>query len=169
MEEKERYEYYFGTNTVKDNINKEFLSYKRVIDTLNQQDRRIKELENQFSATEEMRLENLNNGCRCVERDSKIIVKLQQENQKLKERIIELQEREESYINTMRYLNKTRSELLNLPKKIMEDIKLQLFNHFKVKNIEEYEKLPLIDSLFTADTVIEILATILKKYGGENE
>lgn len=45
MEEKQRYEYFFGTNTVKDNINKEFLSYKRVIDTLNQQDKRIKELE----------------------------------------------------------------------------------------------------------------------------
>ena len=45
MEEKERYEYFFGTNTIKDNINKEFLSYKRVIDTLNQQDKRVKELE----------------------------------------------------------------------------------------------------------------------------
>lgn len=62
-----------------------------------------------------------------------------------------------------------KQQLYDLPKKIVEEIKLQLFNHFKVKNIEEYEKLPLIDSLFTADTVIEILDTILKKYGGENE
>ena len=56
-------------------------------DLLNQQDKQIKELQ-----------------------------KLIKENQKLKERIIELQEREESYINTMRYLNKTRTELLNTEK-----------------------------------------------------
>lgn len=62
-----------------------------------------------------------------------------------------------------------KQRLHDLPKKIVEEIKLQLFNHFKVKNIEEYEKLPLIDSLFTADTVIEILDTILKKFGGRNE
>lgn len=62
-----------------------------------------------------------------------------------------------------------KQQLHDLPKKIVEEIKLQLFNHFKVKNIEEYGKLPLIDSLFTADTVIEILDTILKKFGGEDE
>ena len=56
-----------------------------------------------------------------------------------------------------------KQQLHDLPKKIVEEIKQQIFNHFKVKNIEEYEKLPLIDSLFTADTVIEILDTILKK------
>ena len=48
----------------------------------------------------------------------------------------------------------------------MGEIEEQLFNYFKVKNIEEYNKLPLIDSLFTADTMVEILQTILKKYGG---
>ena len=57
-------------------------------------------------------------------------------------------------------------QLHDLPKKIVEEIKQQLFNYFKVKNIEEYEKLPLIDSLFTADTVIEILDKILTKYNG---
>ena len=62
-----------------------------------------------------------------------------------------------------------KQHLHDLPKKIVEEIKLQLFNHFKVKNIEEYEKLPLIDSLFTADTVIEILDTILEKFGGKAE
>lgn len=62
-----------------------------------------------------------------------------------------------------------KQQLHDLPKKIVEEIKLQLFNHFKVKNIEEYEKLPLIDSLFTTDTVIEILDTILEMFGGEDE
>ena len=43
MEEKERYEYFFGTNTIKDNKTNQF--YRCVVDLLNQQDRRIKELE----------------------------------------------------------------------------------------------------------------------------
>ena len=111
MEEKERYDYFFVTNTIIDNKTNQF--YGCVVDLLNQQSKRIKELEN--------------------------------ENQQLKQ------------------------QLHDLPNKIVGEIKLQLFNHFKVKNIEEYEKLPLIDSLFTADTVIEILDTILEKFGGENE
>ena len=42
MEEKERYEYFFGTNTIKDNKTNQF--YGCVVDLLNQQDKRIKEL-----------------------------------------------------------------------------------------------------------------------------
>lgn len=49
-------------------------------------------------------------------------------------------------------------------KEVCEKIKKQIFNHFNVKNMEEYENLSLIDSLFTADVVIEILDTILKEY-----
>ena len=47
---------------------------------------------------------------------------------------------------------------------VCEKIKKQIFNHFNVKNMEEYENLSLIDSLFTADVVIEMLDTILKEY-----
>ena len=43
MEEKERYEYFFGTNTIKDNKTNQF--YGCVVDLLNQQDKRIKDLE----------------------------------------------------------------------------------------------------------------------------
>ena len=43
MEEKERYEYFFGTNTIKDNKTNQF--YGCVVNLLNQQDKRIKELE----------------------------------------------------------------------------------------------------------------------------
>lgn len=85
MEEKERYEYFFGTNTIKDNINKEFLSYKRVIDTLNRQDKRIKELE------EELKNYKL---CRCVDCSSEYeygletsIDELEKENQQLKHQL----------------------------------------------------------------------------------
>ena len=49
-------------------------------------------------------------------------------------------------------------------KEVCEKIKKQIFNHFNVKNMEEYENLSLIDSLFTADAVIDMLDTILKEY-----
>lgn len=65
-----------------------------------------------------------------------------------------------------KYIETTQSLKQQVREEVVEEIKQQIFNHFKVKNIEEYEKLSLIDSLFTADTVIEILDTILKKYGG---
>lgn len=43
MEEKERYEYYLGTNSIKDNTTNQIYDY--VVDLLNQQSKRIKELE----------------------------------------------------------------------------------------------------------------------------
>ena len=49
-------------------------------------------------------------------------------------------------------------------KEVCEKIKKQIFNHFNVKNMEDYENLSLIDGLFTADAVIEMLDTILKEY-----
>ena len=115
MKEKERFEL-FGEHCIKDNnpdARCQLLNAYVACVILNEQDKRIKELE--------------------------------QENQQLKQ------------------------QLHDLPKKIVEEIKLQLFNHFKVKNIEEYGKLPLIDSLFTTDTVIEILDTILEKFGEKYE
>ena len=88
---------------------------------------------------------NTYDSCDLLNQQSKRIKELENENQQLKQ------------------------QLHDLPKKIVGEIKLQLFKHFKVKNIEEYEKLSLIDALFTADAVIEILDTILKKFGGEDE
>ena len=49
-------------------------------------------------------------------------------------------------------------------KEVCEKNKKQIFNHFNVKNMEEYENLSLIDGLFTADVVIDMLDTILKEY-----
>ena len=46
MEEKERYEYFFGTNTIKDNKTNQF--YGCAVDLLNQQSKRIKELEQEI-------------------------------------------------------------------------------------------------------------------------
>ena len=55
-------------------------------------------------------------------------------------------------------------KLKSQPVEIVEKIKEQIFNHFNVKNIEEYERLSLLNALFTADAVAEILDTILKEY-----
>ena len=80
MEENERYELkiYAGCESysITDTKEKQQITLNNVINLLNKQDKRIKELEKQLKDTEE------------------------------------------SYNNTMRYLNKTRSELLNLHKKI---------------------------------------------------
>ena len=61
-------------------------------------------------------------------------------------------------------ITEIQKQLKSQPAEIMEKIKKQIFNHFNVKNMEEYENLSLIDSLFTADAVIEMLDTILKEY-----
>lgn len=55
-------------------------------------------------------------------------------------------------------------KLKSQPAEIMEKIKEQIFNHFNVNNMEEYESLSLLDSLFTADAVTDMLDDILKEY-----
>ena len=66
-----------------------------------------------------------------------------------------------------------QKQLKNATKQVREEvcekIKKQIFNHFNVKNMEEYENLSLLDSLFTADTVIDMLDNILKEYQREKE
>ena len=61
-------------------------------------------------------------------------------------------------------LRERSEQLKSQPAEIVEKIKEQIFNHFNVKNIEEYERLSLLNALFTADAVAEILDTILKEY-----
>ena len=145
MEEKKRYEIHIYDDICVDLYDNGVLD-KSINDTykleelLNQQDKRIKELEEELDDAKRDYIPKLEFG---LQRANKMGRDAEKENQQLKQ------------------------QLHDLPNKIVEEIKLQLFNHFKVKNIEEYEKLPLIDSLFTVDTVIEILDSILKKYGGE--
>ena len=95
------------------------------------------------------------------------------------ERIAELEKQLEEKERLLQYgkteikkLNKRITDIIERDKKllksqpaeIVEKIKEQIFNHFNVKNMEEYESLSLIDSLFTADAVIDMLDTILKEY-----
>lgn len=82
----------------------------------------------------------------------------------------QLAETEESYNNTMRYLNKTRSELLNLPKKIVSEIKDCLLDFsngwWRYFMTDDCEYMLSSDLQGCLD---EIIDTILKKYGGEDE
>ena len=71
---------------------------------------------------------------------------------------------EETISKLNQHIVELQKQLKNQPAEIVEKIKKQIFNHFNVKNMEEYENLSLIDSLFTADAVIEMLDTILKEY-----
>lgn len=135
MEEKQRYEYFFGTNTVKDNINKEFLSYKRVIDTLNQQDKQIKELEEENKELE-IKLDKC--GTELVNAES-LVSYLENENKQLKQ------------------------QLHDLPNKIVGEIRDVAGEYWDFFNIcKECGTL-------TTEDFDEILDTILKNFGGENE
>lgn len=57
-----------------------------------------------------------------------------------------------------------QQQLKSQPAEIVEKIRKQIFNHFNVNNMEEYESLSMLDSLFTADAVTDILDDILKEY-----
>ena len=144
MEGKERYEIHIYDDICVDLYDNGVLD-KSINDTykleelLNQQDKRIKELEEELDDAKRDYIPKLEFG---LQRANKMGRDAEKENEQLKQ------------------------QLNDLPKNIVGEIEEQLFNYFKVKNIEEYNKLPLIDSLFTADTMVEILQTILKKYGG---
>ncbi len=103
---------------------------------------------------------NTYDSCDLLNQQSKRIKELEQENQQLKQ---QLEDTEESYNNTMRYLNKTRSELLNLPKKIVEEIRDVAGDY-----CEECGNVPDLNTL-TMEDFDEILDTILEKFGGKDE
>lgn len=137
MEEKERFEYYLAQNQLYDKTNDELYCFgieqdkTRLVDFLNLMNEDWWAL---YIRNKELR----------------------EENQQLKQRI---EDQEESYNNTMRYLNKTRSALLNLSKKIVGEIKRYDVNANKQKvNYTEY-----------VIGLNECLDTILNRYGGKDE
>ena len=86
-----------------------------------------------------------------------LINSLAEKDKKIAELKQQLEDTEESYNNTMRYLNKTRSELLNLPKKIVEEIKEQLYSKARSITGTSVNCVRLYD-------IRQILDTILKEY-----
>lgn len=90
---------------------------------------------------------------------------LYQENQQLKQQLSDI---EESYNNTMKYLNKTRSKLLNLPKKIVKEIRDVAGKYWDFNICKECGNVPVLNTLTTKD-FDEILDAILKKFGGKDD
>ena len=94
---------------------------------------------------------------------------LNQQDKEIQQLKQQLKDTEESYNNTMRYLNKTRSELLNLPKKIVE----YFYDEIRHRAILEDDYCPdhnLERKYGVRKCLLEdIRTTILKKYGGEDE
>ena len=88
-----------------------------------------------------------------------------------KEKIIQMQQNIDRYdIGEMLAENtKLRQQLKSQPAEIVDKIRKQIFNHFNVKNMEEYESLSMLDSLFTADAVTDMLDDILKEYQKNKE
>ena len=62
------------------------------------------------------------------------------------------------------HIAELQQQLKSQSAEIVGKIKKQIFNHFNVNNMEEYERLSLPNALFTADAVIEMLDDILKEY-----
>ena len=73
----------------------------------------------------------------------------------------QLEELEASYNSTMRYLNATRSQLLNLPNKIVEEIRKDMSERIIEKQIKWKDN---IQISFICNMINESLDTILKKY-----
>ena len=156
MEEKERYKWsqdvivecpYEDYDYIVDTKNNIIFSddnYFKLVDLLNQQDKRIKELEGKI-------LIQLNNNADNVN----FMENQRRENQQLKQ---QLENTEESYNRTMAYLNTIRSELLNLPKKIVKEIK-NIITEIEFRNCRWIDKQFIYDKL----------DRILKKYEGEDE
>lgn len=124
-----------------------------------EKDKKISDLEARLKESESKR--------KSLEEKLKFLTEETEENfvdgQKYNELKQRLEELEASYNSTMRYLNATRSQLLNLPKKIVEEITIEM------GSIEDI----LINCGNGKEDALswfnKILQTILKKYGGEDE
>ena len=168
MEEKERYELTdtdcildTERNIVVSDVFDVITNADIITDLLNQQDKRIKELEEELDDAKRDYIPKLEFG---LQRANKMGRDAEKEIQQLKQ---QLKDTEESYNNTMRYLNKTRSELLNLPKKIVE----YFYDEIRHRAILEDDYCPdhnLERKYGVRKCLLEdIRTTILKKYGGE--
>ena len=160
MEEKERYEYYKGTTEIFDNELDNIV--EEVVDRLNTQDYNKRELlkvkQNQDQQIAELQKQL---------KETKVDLSLaRNEIDTLKVNLtISLEHKkiiEEQYFENVK-------KLKSQPAEIVEKIRKQIFNHFNVNNMEEYESLSMLDSLFTADAVTDMLDDILKEYQKQKE
>lgn len=180
MEEKERYEIKDRWLVDTENNYKQIYaidSYidRPVIDLLNQQDKRIKELEYQLETKE-----TINNLYKATislrDGDFKDLVyennKLKQENQQLKKQLAEKEQENERLkeeickyeITLMDKNSQLKNQLHELPKKIIEEIRDNMSKRIMGKQIKWGDN---IQIGFTYNAINEYLDTILTKYNGE--
>lgn len=119
MEEKERYEYYVETNQLYDSEEDELYAYNlnnnKVISILNQQDKRIKELEKKYQDLKEdndATTESLYASRTYLDKNTSKMWELERENQQLKEK---LEEKELDIPKLLQvHISKEEIEKLNL-------------------------------------------------------
>ena len=108
---------------------------------------------------------NTYDSCDLLNQQSKRIKELEKENEQLKQ---QLKDTEESYNNTMRYLNKTRSELLNLHKKIQEvevfmvidrELERRVYNLYTY--IDKYVNKHSVDAVDVYNEMLNVLTYII--------
>ena len=181
MEEKERYEYFFGTNTIKDNKTNQF--YGCVVDLLNQQDKRIKELEetnkvlsNELTKNSIVKQDHIETCCGIPIFE---IPKIKEENKQLKQQLAE-KEKEIEQLKKFDDLNKTFFELFRTAFKEPDKVD-DLFNTLKTIQekqdqdkisfaLEQLEKVKrtFIDVAWKdVDFAIEIIDNQIKELKGE--
>lgn len=169
MEEKERYEFLDGSkfaskygldvwddyeDSVFDRINKEIISTEDIVNLLNQQDKRIKEsdAEKKFwhSTYQGIQLDydKLNND---YNKQEKLLSEVLADRSKMQLELDQL-----------------KQQLHDLPKKIVGEIIDIAGDYWDFNICEECGNVPDLNTLTIKDFE-EILDTILKKYGGENE
>lgn len=155
MEEKERYEYYKGTTEIFDNELDNIV--EDVVDRLNTQDYNKREL------------------LKVKQNQDQQIAELQKQLEEKDKEIEDLKRKVNYAVDDLRNTgmrfeletfraDRLQDELKSQPAEIVEKIRKQIFNHFNVNNMEEYESLSMLDSLFTADAVTDMLDDILKEY-----
>ena len=175
MEEKERYSYdYFIDGAVFiDTENDRDMDMDTVCSLLNKQDKQIADLEAKLEESERKNFELLTKlnlkeyapaFCTLADRDCEALGQIEELKNQLEEKDADIIALDTDNYSFKQQIDNLRQQLKSQPAEIVEKIKKQIFNHFNVKNIEEYERLSLLDSLFTADAVNEILDTILKEY-----
>ena len=175
MEEKERYSYdYFIDGAVFiDTENDRDMDMDTVCSLLNKHDKQIADLEAKLEESERKNFELLTKlnlkeyapaFCTLADRDCEALGQIEELKNQLEEKDADIIALDTDNYSFKQQIDNLRQQLKSQPAEIVEKIKKQIFNHFNVKNIEEYERLSLLDSLFTADAVNEILDTILKEY-----
>lgn len=202
MEEKERYEYYLGTNAIKDNKTNQIYGY--VVDLLNQQDKELSKLRASYQQVKE---ENQQLKQQLAESEKNFIIAnnlrknsnevllnyktekygLDKTIQELRKTKLSLPEKEwyyKGFENCERQMSshiadltlevkELKQQLHDLPKKIVEEIRKWGQKHYNwVGDGTGYDGQDYNECIgfnMAIDQLNEILDTILKKYGGEDE